>query len=233
VIIIARRICIIFILASLATTTATRAADPDGASLARSAAALESSGKYGEAAEAYGKAATAFEGEGKQAEQTKALEKSAEMYEKLAEQLTGGSTAAPAASAAPTRAAPSTAATPDRSQDRAKLKAALGAVSLWLKLIDNGNFGESFDSSSATFKNGLTKEKWESTMQTERAPLGKPTERELKAADQQDDKPGTPIKFRLECEFAGGKALTEIVTAEVETDGQWRVSDYSIESKAK
>ncbi|MDQ6622560.1 MAG: DUF4019 domain-containing protein [Verrucomicrobiota bacterium] len=220
-----RPLKVLVIVGSLFVIGIRGASADDGAAMMKNAATLEQAGKLQQAAELYGKAAEAFEAEQKQSERTDALEKSAEMYEKYAEQLMGGSS--PAKPAVTAAAAPAATAAPAQSEDQAKLKAAVRVISLWLKLLDDGKYGEAFDASAASFKQGLTREQWESTMQKERAPLGQPSKRYLKSANQEDNQPGAPIKFTLDCEF-GGKPLSEIVNAEREADGQWRVSDYSI-----
>src|SRR5437868_6668043 len=81
----------------LCVSTAAFAGPPadDGPTLYKRAATLEAAGKYEQAAGIYAKAAEAFGAEGKATRQTDALQKSALMYEKLADQLTGGT--APAA----------------------------------------------------------------------------------------------------------------------------------------
>ena len=59
-------------------------------------------------------------------------------------------------------------------------QAAVQIAEMWLALIDEGKFEESWDESSSMFKNSVTKEQWVETMRINRPPLGKVLQRNLR-----------------------------------------------------
>ena len=71
-------------------------------------------------------------------------------------------------------------------------KAAIAAAEAWLKLVDAGDYGESWDASAAFFRSAVTQEQWEKSMQTFRAPLGKNLSRKVKSRRFRTSLPSAP-----------------------------------------
>jgi hypothetical protein len=71
-------------------------------------------------------------------------------------------------------------------------KAAEAAASRWLALVDAGQYGESWDSGAAMFRQALTREKWVEALHQVRAPLGKVGSRKQKSAQYARELPGAP-----------------------------------------
>lgn len=112
------------------------------------------------------------------------------------------------------------------------LKAATYAAQEWLALVDSGRYAESWESAATFFQQKVSKQDWEGTMATGRAPFGKLLSRQFKSANYETSLPGAPagkyfvIQFRTR--FANSPTLIETVTPMQEPNGQWRVSGYYI-----
>ena len=52
-------------------------------------------------------------------------------------------------------------------------KAATSAAQTWLTEIDNGDYAQSWQEASAFFRSAVTKDKWKTSLETVRKPLGK------------------------------------------------------------
>jgi hypothetical protein len=102
----------------------------------------------------------------------------------------------------------------------------------WLKLIDSGNYHESWKTASDTFKTQISVDDWVNTALAARSPLGDVISRKLTSQTNKTSLPGAPdgeyvvIEFRTE--FRSKKAATELITPMLDNDGQWRVSGYYI-----
>jgi hypothetical protein len=68
---------------------------------------------------------------------------------------------------------------PDESE---KEKAAAEAATVWLALVDAGQYDESWFQAASVFRNAVSKEQWTNTMRSGRAPLGNMGTRHLKSA---------------------------------------------------
>ena len=111
-------------------------------------------------------------------------------------------------------------------------KAAQTSVEAWLSLIDNQNYNASWDTSATLFRSAITQEKWQSAVQTARAPLGRLKSRTLKSATSTTTLPGAPdgeyVVFQFNASFDQKAAAVETVTAIREKDGTWHVGGYFI-----
>ena len=67
----------------------------------------------------------------------------------------------------------------DSSANSEKEEEAVGAAKAWLTLIDEGKYGESWETTAAYFKNAITQEKWEQMLIAVRKPLDQLISREL------------------------------------------------------
>jgi hypothetical protein len=101
----------------------------------------------------------------------------------------------------------------------------------WLKLVDDGNYAQSWKEAASRFRASVTEEKWVGAMEQVRQPLGAANTRELAEATFSTELPRVPkgeywvVKFKTG--FEAAKA-NELVTLTADADGQWRVIGYFI-----
>lgn len=111
-------------------------------------------------------------------------------------------------------------------------QAANRAAEAWLKLVDSGKYGESWDTAATYFKNAVDKSAWERQIRAVRAPLGKVLSRELKEAEYRTSLPGAPdgeyVVIQFNTSFENKKSAVETITPMLGKDGEWRVSGYYI-----
>ncbi|MBF0529011.1 MAG: DUF4019 domain-containing protein [Deltaproteobacteria bacterium] len=106
------------------------------------------------------------------------------------------------------------------------------AAEAWLKLVDNGEYGKTFDTAAEIFKSASTKIQWEATLDLVRKNLGKTIERKPLSAQFATSLPGAPdgeyyvMEFRTV--FQNKKEAVERLVPMKEKDGRWRVSGYFI-----
>ncbi len=116
--------------------------------------------------------------------------------------------------------------------DQAAEKAAAESAMRWLALVDQGNYGASWDEAAQLFRNAVPKEQWEKQVGAVRAPLGKVESRKLKSANYTTQLPGAPdgkyVVIQYETSFEHKKSAVETITPMLDKDGQWRVSGYYI-----
>ncbi len=109
---------------------------------------------------------------------------------------------------------------------------AVAAAKQWLALIDAGNYGASWETAAAYFKNAITKEKWAQTLTAVRQPLGALVSRELSSKTYMQSLPGAPdgeyVVIQFKTSFENKKSGVETVTPMLDSDGRWRVSGYYI-----
>ena len=70
--------------------------------------------------------------------------------------------------------------------------AALQAAEAWLKLIDTGQYGASWDQASAMFRKAVSRSTWEKKAGAAREPLGKVLERKVASQELTHELPGAP-----------------------------------------
>jgi hypothetical protein len=73
-----------------------------------------------------------------------------------------------------------------------KEAAALSAAKKWLALVDKGNYSGSWREAAGYFRNAVTREKWEQSLQACRQPLGKLVSRKVKSETYETSLPGAP-----------------------------------------
>ena len=73
-----------------------------------------------------------------------------------------------------------------------KTKAAESAAEAWLKVVDAGNYGQSWEDASSSFKAAISKKDWEQRLKGVRDPLGAVNSRKLKGAKYTTQLPGAP-----------------------------------------
>jgi len=102
----------------------------------------------------------------------------------------------------------------------------------WLKLVDDGEYKQTWESASSLFKASITDDQWEQRVAAVREPLGKVIVRKLKSTHYSTSLPGAPdgkyVVIRYATTFQNKKSAVETVTPMLDADGEWRVSGYYI-----
>jgi hypothetical protein len=113
-----------------------------------------------------------------------------------------------------------------------KTRAAQGAASEWLKLVDSGNYAQSWEQAANVMKSSVAKEQWQEILNRNRAPLGTLLSRKLTSAEYREDIPGAPagqyVVLQYESSFQNRGTVVETATPTLDKDGKWRVSVYYI-----
>lgn len=123
-------------------------------------------------------------------------------------------------------------ATNTRAADQAVVDEATKAADRWLKLVDAGDYKQSWDSASSLFRNAVTKDRWARQVSSVRKPLGALVSRKLKSAQYATSLPGAPdgkyVVIQYDSSLQNKSAAVETVTPMLDKDGQWRVAGYYI-----
>jgi Protein of unknown function (DUF4019) len=113
-----------------------------------------------------------------------------------------------------------------------KTTAAKGAAADWLKLVDSGNYAQSWDQAAVVMKNSVAKEQWQQILSQNRAPLGTLVSRKLTSAEYKEDLPGAPagqyVVLTYASSFEHKNSAIETATPTLDKDGRWRISVYYI-----
>ncbi len=116
--------------------------------------------------------------------------------------------------------------------EAAKRKAAEESAQSWLALVDNGDYGQSWEQASSFFKSKVSRDQWEKAMQQARAPLGKPINRTLMGSMYQTELPNAPkgeyVVIQYKTNFSNTGTAIETITPMLDKDGKWRVSGYYV-----
>lgn len=111
-------------------------------------------------------------------------------------------------------------------------QAAIKATNTWLKLVDDGKYGESWNEGATLFKSVVTKEKWEEALNSILPPFGANISRNVLSVQYKTSIPGAPdgeyVIIRYESKFENKEKAIETVTPMKDEDGSWRVSGYFI-----
>ncbi len=106
------------------------------------------------------------------------------------------------------------------------------AAGAWLKLVDQGNYGQSWKDASSLFKSHVEETEWETDAAKARRPLGSVISRKLKRARYETSLAGAPdgkyVVIQYQSSFEHKKSAVETVTPMLDTDGNWHVSGYYI-----
>jgi Protein of unknown function (DUF4019) len=108
-----------------------------------------------------------------------------------------------------------------------------GAAMKWLRLVDEGAYGKSWDLAAKSFRSRMTKAEWVAGMKKFRAHYGKVSSRKFKesmyALNPPGFVPGEHETLRFTINLARRGRATEVVSMVMQNKGEWRVSGYSIE----
>jgi hypothetical protein len=109
---------------------------------------------------------------------------------------------------------------------------AVTAAKAWLALIDNGDYGKSWETADEYFQNAVAPLQWQQSLTAARKPLGKVVSRQLTSKQYTTSLPGAPdgqyVVIQFETSFENKRSAVETITPMVNTDGQWRVAGYYI-----
>ena len=91
---------------------------------------------------------------------------------------------------------------------------------------------DSWDQAAQSFKASITKEKWQSALETVRTPQGKVLLRKLNSAKYAQNPPNAPegeyVILQYNTDFVNKPGSIETVVPTLDKDGTWRVSGYFI-----
>jgi hypothetical protein len=114
-----------------------------------------------------------------------------------------------------------------------KEAAAIKAAELFIGLIDQGEYGQSWHEASSLFAGRITKEEWVEVVSEVRPPFGQILQRSVKGSQYVTSVPGAPdgeyVLILFISSFEHKASAVETVTAMLDTDGQWRVAGYYIQ----
>lgn len=116
--------------------------------------------------------------------------------------------------------------------EKAKEETAVSAAGSWLKLVDAGQYDQSWDGAAGVFQSAVVRADWARMLQGVRAPLGKVISRSVKSHEYTTSVPGAPdgeyVVIRFETSFENKKDAVETVTPALDKDGMWKVAGYYI-----
>ena len=111
-------------------------------------------------------------------------------------------------------------------------KAAVEAAEAWLSILDSGEYAKSRDEAATYFRNTVTKELWEASLEPIRKRLGNLVSRKVLSKKYMTDIPNAPpgkyVIIQFQARFQNKTAAVETVTPMLERDGKWRVSGYYV-----
>jgi hypothetical protein len=111
-------------------------------------------------------------------------------------------------------------------------KQAVESAGEWLELVDNGDYGGSWEEAAAYFKSAVTREGWELAISGVRKPLGAVVSRKVKSKTYKTSLPGAPdgdyVVIQYDTIFENKRTAVETVTPMQDRDGTWRVSGYYV-----
>lgn len=106
------------------------------------------------------------------------------------------------------------------------------AANLWMSLVTEGKYGESWNQAADLFKKAVSKSDWEKSLNGILSAYGKLINRELLSATFKTSLPGAPdgeyVVILYKTIFEKKAEAIETVTPMKDTDGIWRVSGYFI-----
>ena len=112
------------------------------------------------------------------------------------------------------------------------IREAIKSAESWLKLVDSGNYPESWKNAAEFFKKAMPKKQWNTSLEIARKPLGDLISREVLSTTYTQQIPGAPdgeyVVITFKASYENKKIALETVTPMLDKDGKWRVSGYYI-----
>jgi hypothetical protein len=116
--------------------------------------------------------------------------------------------------------------------DQVKEAAAGKAAEAWLKLLDQGEYGKTWEEAGTYFKGRVAREQWVRQISSVREPLGAVKSRKHAGATYTKQLPGAPdgeyVVIQCQTSFEHKQSAVETVTPTLDKDGQWRIVGYFI-----
>ena len=110
--------------------------------------------------------------------------------------------------------------------------AAQAAAESWVALIDQGQYGASWQAAAASFKGAVPQQKWVEAVEVARKPFGGVNTRTVKSSTAAKTLPGAPdgeyVVLQFNTAFVKKAAALETITVVHDPDGQWRVVGYFV-----
>jgi len=119
-----------------------------------------------------------------------------------------------------------------QAKDEQATSAAIEAAKGWLKLVDDGQYSQSWSQAAEYFQKSVSEAQWGKAVEPVRKPLGKVLSRKVINSTYTTLLPGAPdgqyVVIQFETSFENKHNAVETVTPMLEPNGQWRVSGYYI-----
>ena len=114
----------------------------------------------------------------------------------------------------------------------AKETEAIQAAKHFLQLVDQGEYGQSWEEASSLFVSRISKKEWVKTISSARPSFGQIINRSVTSSKFMTSAPGVPdgeyVMILFSSSFEYKKSAFETVTAMLDKDGSWRVAGYFI-----
>ncbi len=111
---------------------------------------------------------------------------------------------------------------------------AIDSAQVWLKLVDNQQYLESWEETAEFFKSGVPKQNWQDMMGMLRNPFGTMISRELMFQEYTRSIPGAPdgeyVIIYYKTSFENNTFAKETIRSRFEKDNRWRVIGYYLNS---
>ena len=113
-------------------------------------------------------------------------------------------------------------------------KAAGGAATAadtWLKLVDSGQYADSWQQASALFQRRVDSASWTQKVAAVRGPLGPLLSRKMVSTQTATSAAGAPDGHYVVMRYSSSFKMTsadEVVTMTLDPSGEWRVAGYFI-----
>jgi len=118
-----------------------------------------------------------------------------------------------------------------RETDAGKEAAAVEAAEKWLALVDQGEYGDSWDQAAKPLRDAFAREDWNNKLNGVRTQMGELVSRKMTSAAYAAELPGAPrgnyVVIEFDTSFEKKKTAIETVTPMLE-NGEWKVSGYFI-----
>lgn len=115
---------------------------------------------------------------------------------------------------------------------QADLTASALAAQNWLKLVDDGQYDESWSQGSSIFQLTIQQDEWKQILDAMRKPLGSVISRKVVDQRTATNPKGLPagdyMVMVYDTSFSGKSSAHELVTLVKGDDGQWRVLTYQV-----
>jgi beta-lactamase regulating signal transducer with metallopeptidase domain len=105
---------------------------------------------------------------------------------------------------------------------------AIQPTEAWLGLLDQGQYGQTWDQASEAFRAAIPRQEWEKRIIAVHQPLGRLVSRSIRNATYNGSPAGESVIVKTSASFANIGALVETCTVTRDKDGQWRVAGYII-----